>query len=127
MLDPLREPVGEPSWARTLGPARAQLRAVLHLGRSLPKQLLTRGEHAEELVIEVVAVGDDDDGRVLWLRDEDEFPGKEGHSEAPSSTPAGNGLLYRSDQPFLLVTGFLLLPAGSRGKDSASTRTVSGP
>ena len=52
--DPLRELV-------------AQLRAVVHLGGALGEQKAAV-EAAEQLAVELIAVGDDDDGRVLELR-----------------------------------------------------------
>ena len=44
---------------------RAQVGAVVGLHGRLAQQVVAAGEGAEELVVEVVAVGEDDDGRVL--------------------------------------------------------------
>jgi hypothetical protein len=41
--------------------------AALGLNRLLPQQLAAAGEDAEELVVQVVAVGQHDNGRVLHL------------------------------------------------------------
>ncbi len=60
----------------------AELCPIFHLDRSLAQQLLARREHAKELIVEVVSVRDDDDGRVLELRSEDELAREEGHGEA---------------------------------------------
>ena len=46
----------------------AQVLAVLGLHRLLPEQFVAAGESAEKLVVEVVAVGDDHDRRVLHRR-----------------------------------------------------------
>ena len=43
---------------------------------------LAAGEGAEELVVEVVAVGEDDDGRVRHRRVQDDAAGVEGHRQA---------------------------------------------
>ena len=55
---------------------------VLGLGRLLPQQLLAGGERAEELVVEVVAVGEDDECRVGHRRVRDDLAGVEGHRQA---------------------------------------------
>lgn len=52
------------------------------LHRGLPQQLGTAGEGAEELVVEVVAVGEDYDSGVLQGRLEHQLPGEEHHGEA---------------------------------------------
>ena len=43
---------------------------------------MTAAERAEELVVQIVAVGDDDDGRVLQLGLGDDLAGVEGHRQA---------------------------------------------
>jgi predicted dinucleotide-utilizing enzyme len=50
----------------------AQVGAVGGLDRILSQQVATAGEGAEELVVQVVSVGDDDDRRVHHRRIEDE-------------------------------------------------------
>ena len=60
----------------------AQVGAALRLGRRLAQELLAAGEGAEELVVEVVAVGEHDDGRVLHGRFADDGAGVEGHGQA---------------------------------------------
>ena len=59
-----------------------QVRAALGLHRRLAQEILAAREGAEELVVEVVAVGEHDDGRVLhrWLADD--ASGVEGHRQA---------------------------------------------
>ena len=59
-----------------------QVRAALGLHRRLAQEVLAAREGAEELVVEVVAVGEHDDGRVLHRRLADDPPGVEGHRQA---------------------------------------------
>ena len=61
---------------------RAQVVAALGLHRRLAQQLLAAGEGAEELVVQVVAVGEDDQRGIRHLRLLDELAGVEGHREA---------------------------------------------
>ena len=60
----------------------AKVGPVLGLHRRLAQQLLAAGEGAEELVVQVIAVGQDDDGRILHRRLADDGTGVEGHGEA---------------------------------------------
>ena len=60
----------------------AQVGAVGGLYRVLPQQIPAAGEGAEQLVVEVVAVGEDDDGRVLHRRVQDDAAGVERHRQA---------------------------------------------
>ena len=60
----------------------AQVGAALGLRRRLAEQVLAAREGAEELVVEVVAVGQDDDGRVLHRRLARDRAGVEGHRQA---------------------------------------------
>ena len=60
----------------------AQVGAVGGLHRRLPQQVAAAGERAEELVVEVVAVGDHDDRRVRHPRVEDDPPRVERHRQA---------------------------------------------
>ena len=48
----------------------------------MAEQVLAAREGAEELVVEVVAVGEDDDGRVLHRRLARDHAGVEGHRQA---------------------------------------------
>ena len=59
-----------------------QVGAALCLDWRLAQEFLATGEGAEELVVQVVAVREDHDGRVLhrWLADDG--PGIEGHGQA---------------------------------------------
>ena len=59
-----------------------QVLSAIGLLRGLTKEVLARGESAEELIVEVVAVGDDDDGGVLHRRVGDDLSRVEGHDEA---------------------------------------------
>ena len=52
------------------------------MGRRLAQNVPAAGEDAEELVVEVVAVGEDDDGGVLHGEVAGDGPGIEGHGEA---------------------------------------------
>ena len=54
--------------ARPVAQQRAQLLPGGSLHRLLAQQVLRQAEHAEQLAVEVVAVCDDDDGRVLHQR-----------------------------------------------------------
>ena len=60
----------------------AQIGPVLRLHRRLAQQVLAAGEGAEELVVQIVAVGQHHDGRVLHRRLADDGAGVEGHSQA---------------------------------------------
>ena len=64
----------------------AQIGSVLGLHRRLAQQVLAAGERAEELVVQVVAVGEHDDGRILhrWLADD--RPRIERHGQALART-----------------------------------------
>jgi hypothetical protein len=64
------------------GEQLAQVGAVVGLYRRLPQQVAAAGEGAEELVVEVVAVRDDDDRRVRHGRVQDDPAGVEGHRQA---------------------------------------------
>ena len=54
-----------------------QVVAALGLHRRLPQQFVAAREGAEELVVQVVAVGEDDDRRVLHRRMQNQPPGVE--------------------------------------------------
>ena len=56
--------------------------AVLGLLRRLPQQVLAHAEGAEQLVVEIVAVGQDHERRVFHRRVLDDLPGVEGHQQA---------------------------------------------
>ena len=59
-----------------------QILPAIGLLRGLTEQVATHGESAEELVIKVIAVGEEDDGRVLHGRMSDDLSGIEGHEQA---------------------------------------------
>lgn len=73
----------------------------------LPEVVLTFGEGVEELVVEVVLVGEDDDGRVFQVPGEGEFAGVEDHGEA-----LARALGVPDDAAFLVA-------AHGRGADGA--------
>src|SRR5580704_2445901 len=56
-----------------------KMRMAVGLHGGLPKQILAHGKCGEKLVIKVVAVGNDDKGRVLHLCTPDDLPGIKGH------------------------------------------------
>ena len=58
-----------------------QMVAILGLHRFLPEQLMAAGERAEKLVVEVVAVGEDDECGILHFRLDHEPPGVKRHRE----------------------------------------------
>ena len=60
----------------------AEVGPALGLNRRLPHKVPAAGESAEELIVEVVAVGEHDDGRVRHRRLADDAPGIEGHGQA---------------------------------------------
>ena len=60
----------------------AQVGAVGRLHRRLAQQLVAARERAEQLVVQVVAVGEHDDGRVLHRRAQDHPAGIERHRQA---------------------------------------------
>ena len=59
-----------------------QLIPAFGLHGFLPQQLSGGGEGAEQLVVEVVAVGEHHDGGILHLGRNDQFAGKEDHAQA---------------------------------------------
>ena len=61
---------------------RAQVGAVGGLHRRLAQQVAAAREGAEELVVEVVAVGEHDERRVRHRRVQDHAAGVEGHRQA---------------------------------------------
>ena len=60
----------------------AQVGPACGLAGGLAEQVLATGEDAEQLVVQVVAVGEDDDGRVFHGRFADDSPGVERHGQA---------------------------------------------
>ena len=85
----------------------AQLGAGIGLLRRLAEELAATGEGAEELIVQVVAVGEHDDGRVCHGRFEDELAGEEEHGQALA------GALGVPDDAALVVA------VGSGGFDGA--------
>ena len=74
----------------------AQIRPTCRLYRRLAQQVLTAGEGAEKLVVEVVSVGENHDGRVGHGRFADDAPGIEGHTQALTRSL---GVPYDADPP----------------------------
>ena len=72
----------------------AQIGPALRLGRRLAQDIPAAGEDAEELVVEVVAVGEDDDGGVFHGEVAGDGPGVEGHGEA---LPRALGMPHDAD------------------------------
>ena len=60
----------------------AKVGAALGLDRASAQQFRAAGERAEQLVVEVVAVGEDDQCRILHAGCRIDRPGVEGHREA---------------------------------------------
>ena len=60
----------------------AQMVSVLGLQRRLAQQVLAHAESREQLVVEIVAVGQDHKGRVFHRRMLDDHAGVEGHQQA---------------------------------------------
>ena len=73
---------GEDNAPRRHAQQFAQIGAVFGLPRLLAQELAAAGEGAEELVVEVVAVGEDDERGVLHGGVQDDAPGVEGHGQA---------------------------------------------
>jgi hypothetical protein len=80
---------------------RLEMVAVVGLHRLLPQQLFGSGEGVEELVVEIVAVGDDDDGGVVERLDD--FSGVEDHREGLAAA-----LGVPDDARFAVPLGLLL-------------------
>ena len=59
-----------------------QILAAVGLHRCLSDQVAAHGESAEQLVVQIVAVGDDNDGRVFHRRFTHQLPGVESHQQA---------------------------------------------
>ncbi len=96
----------------------------------LPQQVLAAGERPEELVVQVVAVREHDQGRVGQRGLADEAPGREGHGQAlagalgmpdhpdtpvPGLAPAGSRLVAASRGFGGVMAGVLFLPRGAQG------------
>ena len=97
-----------------------QVRAALGLHRRLAQEILTAREGAEELLIEVVAVGEHDDGRVLHRRLADDASGVKGHRQALARA------LRMPDHPYPPVTRLATgLPAGLVASLASATRSAS--
>ena len=106
----------------------AQVGAAPSLRRRLPQQVPAAGERAEELVVEVVAIRQHDDRRVLHRRLADDPPGVERHGQAlaralgvpDDADPAITGFAARSppgftaEAPFAHVGAFSLQPGRSQ-------------
>ncbi len=60
----------------------SQVLPAVGLPRGLAEQVAAHGERAEQLVVEVVAVGEDHEGRVLHRRVGDDLSGVERHQQA---------------------------------------------
>ena len=74
---------GEDDAARgTVGQQLAQLWPRLGLHRRLAQALAGTGEHPEQLVVQVVAVGDHHDGRIAHARVRHQCAGQAGHLDA---------------------------------------------
>src|SRR5690606_2707323 len=87
------------------------VRAAGRLLRRLPQQVLAAREGAEELVVEVVAVGEHDDGRVTHRRLADDAARVEGHRQAlarPLRVP------HDADAPIARLAASLALRCGYR-------------
>lgn len=67
---------------RAIGQSGAQILPRIRLYGLFAQEILRQREHAEELAVEVVAVGDDDDGRILHRRVLHHAGGKAGHGDA---------------------------------------------
>ncbi len=73
---------GEDNAARRHTQQLAQMGAVFGLARLLAQKLAAAGKGAEKLVVEVVAVGKDDERGILHGGMQDDAPGIEGHGQA---------------------------------------------
>ena len=60
--------------------------AIIGLHRLLPQQFMATGERAEELVVQVVAVGDNHQRRICHLGMPNHFAGVEGHRQTLSAS-----------------------------------------
>ena len=73
---------GEHHAARRHAEQLAQVRAAFGLHRRLAQQVAAAREGGEELVVEVIAIGEHDEGRVLHRRLADDAAGVERHRQA---------------------------------------------
>src|SRR5690606_36498718 len=93
------------------GELRTEFFAAFSLLGRLPQEFLGAAESFVELSVEVVAVGDHDDRRVLHLRLLDEFPGVANHGDALARSlrvPNDAGFA-RTGHDLVLVTGARLI------------------
>ena len=73
---------GEHHPARCAREGVLQILAAIRLNRRLADQVAAHREGAEELVVQVVPVGDDNDGRIFHCRFAHQLPGIESHQQA---------------------------------------------
>ena len=115
----------------------AKIGAVGGLHRRLAQQVAAAGEGGEELVVEVVAVGEDDDGRVLHRRVKDDAPCVERHRQAlarplrvpdhPDPPVAALPTRHRCGREAALRLAWLArMPADHRGAERFLDRDVDG-
>ena len=100
--------------AGPVGQFLAQITARFGLNRLLAQQILGQREHAEQLAVQVVAVGDHHDGRVFHRRLLHHPRGEAGHGDALART------LGMPDHPALVRT------AGARGTYHLADRRTHG-
>ena len=63
-----------------------EILAAIGLDRRLPDQIAAHGERAEKLIVQIVAIGDDDDGGVFEFGAAHKLAGIEGHQQAFART-----------------------------------------
>ena len=123
--------------ARGAGQDLPQLLPTADLPWGLAEKITAHGESAEKLIVEIVAVGDDDDGRVRHGRVGDDLPGIEGHEQAlagalgvpddaNAAIAAGAGRLDRARDRMahgvkLVIPGHDLDEAGARVAEDGET------
>ena len=110
---------GEHHTSRVNRELGAQIRPACHLHRGLAQQLPAAGEGAKELVVQVVPVGQHNEGGVGHCQLADDAPGVKGHAQALTRTL---GVPDHTDPPVArctarlsarLLAGFFFAALGS--------------
>ena len=95
---------GEDHAARLDRQLGAEIGPTRCLRRRLAQQIVTAGEGAKQLIVEVVAVGQHDDGRIGHRRLSNDAPGVERHGQ---TLARALGMPHHADPPVARITARL--------------------
>ena len=114
---------GEHHTTRRHGEQLAQVRPAFRLHRRLTQEVLAAGKRPKELVVQIVAVGEHHDGRVLHRRLADDASGVKRHGQ---TLAAALGVPDHADAPVAGLAAGLARStvAAARNVSSTATRTA---